>query len=163
MWAFREAEAKTLALFLGKREVKAVVGDSRRTGGELVVEPIALLGERLVVLDLETSTPERQQAPSNLLHPQPLPGRSPLALAVDLATSLLAEAVHNGLRTASPKPGPAQPCASSSFRIASDPSRYFLATGSIAKSSLSFAIGMPSRKRPWFSAVANEWVCMRSM
>jgi hypothetical protein len=97
------AALEALALHLGRSTVRAVVGDGRRVSGVLVVEPIALMTEKLVVLDLEPPSPEGEKALAALPHARSGLARSALSQAVDEARGVLDEAAHQGLRA--PPPG----------------------------------------------------------
>lgn len=87
-----------LALALADGAARAVVGDGRNAGGALVVEPISVLGERLVALDLEAPSPEAAAALAGLPHAEPRRPADLLERSVATSRSLLAEVAHQGLR-----------------------------------------------------------------
>lgn len=75
--------------------VRYVSGSVRRGGGNVIIDPIGFaVGDAVVVPDLcpaDRGTPPGRTAPA---------ATGPLALALDEASSLLAELVHRGLRHA---------------------------------------------------------------
>ncbi len=96
------AALEALALHLGSASLAAVIGEGTRAGGELVVEPIAVVADRLVALDLEASTPEGHAALAALPRAPAKALPTALAQAVDEAREALAQAVHGGMRAAAP-------------------------------------------------------------
>lgn len=96
------AALQALARHLRKGSAKAVVGDARNSGGDLVIEPVAVLADRLVVLDLEAASDAGAEALAALPHAEPRAPGDLLETSVATARLLLAEAVHQGLRTLSP-------------------------------------------------------------
>ncbi|MGC4120023.1 MAG: hypothetical protein QM765_36675 [Myxococcales bacterium] len=93
------AALQALAQHLRNGSATAVVGDARNAGGDLVVDPIAVVSGRLVVLDLEGPSEAGAAALAGLPHAAPRAPGDLLERSVASARILLAEAVHQGLRT----------------------------------------------------------------
>ncbi|HEY3449032.1 MAG TPA: hypothetical protein VGK67_21905 [Myxococcales bacterium] len=96
------AALQALAQHLADGKATAVVGDGRNAGGDLVVEPVAVLAERLVVLDLEAPSDPGAAALAALPHAAPRAPGDLLERSVAGARLLIAEAAHQGLRTLTP-------------------------------------------------------------